>query len=95
MLMAKRAAIVDNYRIIGGTISQIEISGPTGQTYTVKDLMSSNDEIRSKVSTHIQSSQIVAEAAQTDCYSVTMQNILNGDNGLNSIIGQTIIQKCQ
>ena len=80
--MARRAAIVDGYRLIAETIQGVAVNAETN----MKDLMLASDVVNTRVSALVRGAVIVEEKALPDgVYTVTLSIPLYGNNGLAGI----------
>lgn len=78
-LLARRAAIVDAYRMLAETVNTVQLDAET----TVQDLAVTSDVVRTKVSALIKGARIVSEHANGDgSYSVKIAVPLYGVDGV-------------
>lgn len=78
-LLARRAAIVDAYRMLAETVNTVQLDAET----TVQDLAVTSDVVRTKVSALIRGARIVSEHANGDgSYSVKIAVPLYGVDGV-------------
>lgn len=85
-ILARRAAMVDAYRILAETISGVSIDAST----TVANLQVESDIIKTKVTAVIKNARIVEEKFNSDgAYKVVMQLPLFGENSLASAVMPT------
>ncbi len=78
-LLARRAAIVDAYRMLAETVNTVQLDAET----TMEDLTITSDVVRTKVSALIKGARIVSEHANSDgSYSVRVAVPLYGVDGV-------------
>ncbi len=78
-LLARRAAIVDAYRMLAETVNTVQLDAET----TMEDLAITSDVVRTKVSALIKGARIVSEHANNDgSYSVRIAVPLYGVDGV-------------
>ena len=75
-MLARRAAIVDGYRLLAESINGVNVDAET----TVENLMVRSDTVRTKVSACIQGASVVGEREIPEGYEVTLQINMFGDN---------------
>ena len=75
-LLARRAAVVDAYRLLAETTKGVNVDAET----TVENLAVSSDIVKTKVSACIKGAQIIGEKEIPGGYEVTMQLPMFGDN---------------
>ena len=74
-MLARRAAIVDGYRLLAELIKGVNVDAET----TVENLAVRNDTVRTKVNACIQGAGIISENDNPEGYEVTMQINMFGD----------------
>ena len=75
-MLARRAAMVDAYRMLAESIKGVNVDAET----TVENLVVSSDIVKTKVSACIKGAQIIGEREIPGGYEVTMQLPMFGDN---------------
>lgn len=74
-LLARRAAVVDGYRLLAELIKGVNVDAET----TVENLMVSSDVVRTNVSACIKGARIISENKIADGYEITMQVNMFGE----------------
>ena len=75
-LLARRAAVVDGYRMLAESVKGVNVDAET----TVENLVVRNDTVRAKVSACIKGAMITSEREIPGGYEVTMQLPMFGDS---------------
>ena len=86
IMLAKRAAEADAYRLLAEAVNGVQVDSET----TVEQLMIKSDVVKTKVSAVIRGARTVAEGEINGGYSVTMELPLFG--GMNSL-AETVIER--
>jgi hypothetical protein len=85
--MALRAAKIDAYRSLGEMIDGVQIEGQT----TVKDMIATNDEVSSQVSSLIKGAEVLKEKTNSDGSAELVLGLkLNGENSLSEALNKNI-----